>query len=193
MTERRRAERSLQESRQELRALSGRLFLAQEEERKRISRELHDDLSQKVALLAFDTSSLVLTPPPSPAEMKSSATFGRGSRSYPRIFVKSRTSCILEFSKTSGSPRLCVSCARSSRGERELKWYLSRRRCRKLCRWTSHPACTASHKRLCTTFQKHARASQVRLTVSGNPECISLWIQDDGVGFDSEGPHPGTG
>jgi signal transduction histidine kinase len=56
----------------ELRALAGRLLLAQEEERKRIARELHDDLSQKVALLAFDTSNLVLASPPLPTEMKQS-------------------------------------------------------------------------------------------------------------------------
>src|SRR5262249_23546159 len=39
---------------QELRALPGRLIYAEEQERKRISRELHDDLNQKLGLLAFD-------------------------------------------------------------------------------------------------------------------------------------------
>ena len=67
ITERRRAELALQESRHELRALAGRLINAQEEERKRISRELHDDLSQKIALLAFDTAGLLVEPAP-PAE-----------------------------------------------------------------------------------------------------------------------------
>jgi PAS domain S-box-containing protein len=62
ITERRRAEVALQESREELRALTGRLINAEEGERKRIARELHDDLSQKLAMLAFDTGNLVLTP-----------------------------------------------------------------------------------------------------------------------------------
>ncbi len=70
ITERRQAERALRESRQELRALARRLINADEEARKTISRELHDDLSQKLALLAFDTGSLVLAPPPSVEEMK---------------------------------------------------------------------------------------------------------------------------
>jgi signal transduction histidine kinase len=66
------AERALQQSRQELRALAGRLINAQEEERKRVSRELHDDLGQKLAVLAFDIGSLVLTPPLSTEDIKES-------------------------------------------------------------------------------------------------------------------------
>jgi PAS domain S-box-containing protein len=62
ITERRRAELALQQSRQELRALAGRLISAEEQERKRISRELHDDLNQKLALLAFDADGLRLMP-----------------------------------------------------------------------------------------------------------------------------------
>jgi PAS domain S-box-containing protein len=62
ITESKRAEVALRESRQELRALAGRLINAEEEERKRISRELHDDLNQKLACLAFDTDSLRVMP-----------------------------------------------------------------------------------------------------------------------------------
>ena len=58
---RRRAERALRTNEQELRAshddarrLAGRIIAAQEVERARIARELHDDISQKVALLAMD-------------------------------------------------------------------------------------------------------------------------------------------
>ncbi len=39
---------------EELASLSGRLISAQEEERKRIAREIHDDYSQRLALLAID-------------------------------------------------------------------------------------------------------------------------------------------
>ncbi len=40
------------------RALAGRLIVSQEEERQRIARELHDDLSQKIALLNIDVDRL---------------------------------------------------------------------------------------------------------------------------------------
>ena len=47
VTERKRSEGTL-------RLLSGRLITAQEEERKRIARELHDDLNQRMALVAIE-------------------------------------------------------------------------------------------------------------------------------------------
>ena len=47
-------ERALRASHDDTRRLAGRLIAAQEVERARIARELHDDISQKVALLAMD-------------------------------------------------------------------------------------------------------------------------------------------
>ncbi len=43
---------------EELRQLSARLLNLQEEERKRLARELHDDLSQRVALLSIDVAEI---------------------------------------------------------------------------------------------------------------------------------------
>src|SRR5208283_242576 len=51
ITERRKARESLQ-------ALTGRLIDAQEQERARISRELHDDFSQRLALLGIGLGQL---------------------------------------------------------------------------------------------------------------------------------------
>jgi signal transduction histidine kinase len=51
ITERKQAQEQLQE-------LSGRLLYAQEEERRRLARELHDDLTQRLALLAIEAGTL---------------------------------------------------------------------------------------------------------------------------------------
>jgi PAS domain S-box-containing protein len=47
-------EQSLQETRQRLRELAAQLLNAQEEERRRVAREMHDDWTQRLALLGID-------------------------------------------------------------------------------------------------------------------------------------------
>ena len=59
----------MRESQRELRALAGRLLRAQETERRRIARELHDDLNQRLALLAVELDLLGQQPPDSRAEL----------------------------------------------------------------------------------------------------------------------------
>ena len=48
------SQQELQQSREELRALAGQLLAAQEEDRRRISRDLHDDINQRLAMLSMD-------------------------------------------------------------------------------------------------------------------------------------------
>jgi signal transduction histidine kinase len=45
-------------------SLAGRLLVAQEVERRRIARDLHDDLGQKLALLAIEVDAFKAAPPP---------------------------------------------------------------------------------------------------------------------------------
>lgn len=52
------AEEDLRRSSEKIRDLAGKLITAQEEERRRISRELHDDIVQKIAVLAISMSRL---------------------------------------------------------------------------------------------------------------------------------------
>jgi PAS domain S-box-containing protein len=76
VTERRQAEDALRRNEAALRGsyleiqdLAGRLIAAQEAERRRIARELHDDLSQKLALLNIDIELLERASGTSPGEM----------------------------------------------------------------------------------------------------------------------------
>jgi PAS domain S-box-containing protein len=61
IAERKRAEKALRKSESRLRALSVRLMTAQEEERKRISRELHDDLGQILTSMKLDLQRVLKT------------------------------------------------------------------------------------------------------------------------------------
>jgi signal transduction histidine kinase len=53
-----RSQTALRESQVHLRVLAGRLLSAQEEERRRLARELHDDLTQRLATLAIEIGSI---------------------------------------------------------------------------------------------------------------------------------------
>ena len=55
---RRTAESLMQRQREELRQLAGKLISAQDDERRRIARNLHDDLSQSLAAIAMDVGRL---------------------------------------------------------------------------------------------------------------------------------------
>jgi len=58
ITDRKRAEEKLRGSREQLRNISGRLQSLLEEERSRISREIHDELGQSLTALKLDLSSI---------------------------------------------------------------------------------------------------------------------------------------
>ena len=64
----RESERILRQNENDLRRLAGRLIYAQEEERSRLARELHDDLAQRLAVFAIDVGRLEqqLMDPPAP-------------------------------------------------------------------------------------------------------------------------------
>jgi PAS domain S-box-containing protein len=186
-TERRRAERALQESRQELRALAGRLFRAQEEERKRIARELHDDLSQTVALLAFDTSSLVLAPPAELGEMKKSlhklqSRIADLSTDIRQIAHQLHPSILEDVGLGAALRELCEEFS-----ARETIPVVFEQEALQETLPVDVAACLYRvAQEALHNIQKHARASHIWLTVGGTAESIRLGIQDDGVGFGSE-------
>ena len=58
ITTRKQAETSLRNSENELRALARSLLTAQEDERRRVARDLHDDVTQRLALLSIEIGKL---------------------------------------------------------------------------------------------------------------------------------------
>lgn len=77
VTARKTAERALMESAEALRAshlrnemLAGRLIVVQDEERRLIARDLHDDLGQRLAVLNMDVNGLTVSPPGDAADLR---------------------------------------------------------------------------------------------------------------------------
>ncbi len=64
ITERKRLEKVAASSHHDVQALAANLLTVQEEERRRVSRELHDQICQDLASLAVDIGELAANPPP---------------------------------------------------------------------------------------------------------------------------------
>jgi PAS domain S-box-containing protein len=65
ITARKQIEEKLRKSEEELRALAGRLLTAKEDEQRRLSRELHDDVTQQLAFLSVELGKLAMRIPDS--------------------------------------------------------------------------------------------------------------------------------
>jgi PAS domain S-box-containing protein len=186
VTERKQAEQALRENGQELRALAGRLINAEEEERKRISRELHDDFGQKLALLAFDAGSLLLTAP-LPDQLSSQLRDLQKrvvllAQDVRKISHRLHPSILEDLGLTAALQELCEEL--STRDGMEVKFehrMVPRALPVDVASCLYRVAQEALHNVL-----KHAHTGQVQVKLTGGPDGIRLTVRDTGAGFDME-------
>jgi PAS domain S-box-containing protein len=167
--------------------LGGRLINAQEEERIRIARELHDDLSQKIALLSIEIEQLAQLAPESVPEV------GGGLRDV-LIRVQEISSEIHRMAyelHPAKLDRLGLAAATLS-----LCKEVSRQQSVHLeCAFKNIPDSLPRNISLCLyrviqeslqNIIKHSGACNATLELYGSPSKIRLLITDEGVGFDPE-------
>ena len=95
---------ALGRSQEDLRALTSSLLTSQETERRRIARELHDDVSQRLARLEIETDEAEEALPHGTEKAATKMEqYGSSWASFPKTFAKSRTGSILQPSRTWGS------------------------------------------------------------------------------------------
>ena len=135
------------------RDLGGRLINAQEDERRRIARDLHDDLSQRLALISVELEMFGQKPPAQPETIAGRMREFSGK-------VKSLSANVHDLAHELHPAKLdqlglvaavrgfCRELATSAR-----KWRLSSRRvmCRGRCRMMCRSACIASCRKRCRT------------------------------------------
>ncbi len=164
-----------------IRDLGGRLLTAQETERSRIARELHDDISQQMALLTIDL------------ELLSSA---RGHGEPLAVEATNRAHDIAkslhDLSRRLHPARLrLIGLVAALNG---LRQELSRSAGIPITFSYDHvPATLPSDLTLCVfrvvqealqNALRHSRAREITVHLSGDGKALSLTIADDGVGFD---------
>jgi PAS domain S-box-containing protein len=170
----------------EIRALTARLITAQEEERTRIARELHDDLSQQIATLSIAASNLKKNIAPEDAEARVQSEriqqklvqlaegirrlshnlhpavlehsgLGAALRSYASEF-STLTGITILFRAEGSFERLPVSVA--------------------LCLYRIAQEALQN-------VLKHARVDHAELAITGSSGSVSLTVSDEGAGIDA--------
>jgi PAS domain S-box-containing protein len=185
ITERKRAEAALAD-------VSRRLIEAQEQERSRIARELHDDIGQRLALLAMELEQLYLGPDLSEIRSRMGELHKQASDLAADIHTLSHElhSTKLEYLGAVAAMRdLCRELGEQTKVKIDF-------------RSQGLPNPLPSNISLCLfrvlqeslrNALKHSGAQQVEVELSGTPDEIHLVVSDRGVGFDSKAAKDGPG
>ena len=179
----RRSEAALQTSYQRIHDLGSRLLNAQEDERARIARELHDDISQQLAVLKITLKRLGRTAPGDAAAaamiaeaVKRAEGIGisvhdLSHRLHPaRLRLIGLVDALSELNRELSQPGVTITFTHE-RVPPELPPDLT------VCLYRIVQE--ALHN-----ARKHSKARSVAVTLTGGSDRLALTIVDDGVGFD---------
>lgn len=192
VAERIQTEQSLESSRQELQELTSRLLRVQEEERRRISRDLHDDINQRLALLAMEIEGVERQLSSSPV------CVGRAVRAIQdrvvelsedvrHLAYQFHPSILDDLGLPIALQRLvddftARSNVRGSFGQKNIPEAVSQEIATCLYRVTQESL---------NNVARHAEASRVAVELTQSQSGLTVTITDDGVGFDGEQPRQG--
>ncbi|MEX5216897.1 MAG: sensor histidine kinase [Nitrospira sp.] len=181
------SEQALKRSQEALHALTGRILTAQEEERRRISRDLHDDINQRLALLTLGLQSVEKQAGVLSQEARDSLSSVLGglvslSDDVRHLAYRFHPSILDDLGLETALQRL-------------LDEFSTRTHIKVLFVHQSLPAllskdiATALYRvvqECLSNVTRHAKATRVEVELTGDERLIELMIRDDGVGFDME-------
>ena len=179
--------REVVQAREELHRLSARLVSAQEEERRKLSRELHDEIGQSMSALLVELGNLSSVLPPENAALQERVhAVKRLAES--NVVVLRNLSLLLRPSMLDDlglAPALKWQAREVARrsgikvGEEVDAEDVPRSNCRTNTRTCIYRIVQeALHN-----VSRHSKATHVRVTVTREESRVSVRIQDDGVGF----------
>jgi len=182
-------QKELEDNRAELQNLAGKLFSAQEEERRRIACELHDDYCQRVTAVILEVSSL---------SKRCRAADSSLLPLLPRIeAIREKLGEILEsfrYLSHELHPRNLDTLSLASSLRSLIREVSSHSGMRIEFQEETVPDHLPMSTVIClyrllqeslNNVRKHANASSVAVRLIGTPHEVKLWIRDDGVGFET--------
>ena len=173
--------------RDDARTLAGKLLTVQDEERRRISRDLHDDVNQRLGAIGLQLDTLSRNLPDSPSVIRRRIRVIRGHVSELSDEVRGLA---YRFHQTTVEDLGLVAAL-----QRYLNDFVKRTGIS--ARFTKPQSADSIPLRLATCLYRiaqeslgnvglHANASQVSLTLVVSSDEISLTVCDDGIGMDLE-------
>ena len=187
ITERKKLEKVREAYSAEIRALAARLLTVAEEERRRVSRELHDQICQQLASLAIDIAELAAHPAPRPKERLRrlralEERVVKTSEEARHLAYELHPSVLDDLGLMSALRALCkeFSAKRSLIVEftnGALPGSMPREVAACLYRVTQEALQNAA---------KHSTANHISVALAFGEGTVSLSIEDEGVGFDVE-------
>jgi signal transduction histidine kinase len=178
------SERALRDSREDYRALARKLLTVGEDESRRLARELHDDLSQRLAVLSLEAGKLASTktaPDTIPVGLKQlQDQIGAISRDIHAIARQLHPSILEDLGLDDA---LAEHCAAFSEYEGLRVDYVSEHLPKHM-----DPDVALNIYRIVqealSNVAKHAEASSVSVSLVRKNQSLYLCIGDDGVGFE---------
>ncbi len=181
----RKSEGALRESQKDLRMLAGKLLSAQEEERSLLARELHDDLTQRLAVLAIEVGKLEqqLQTAPDPV-------LGRLRQMKEQMV---RLSADVHVISRQLHPSILDDLGLVSAIESECSNFSQREGIVVKYETQNIPPTIPKDVALCIyrvaqeglrNVAKHAHTQEAYVTLGGTDDNVLLSVRDDGIGFD---------
>jgi len=174
-------------SREDLRMLAGKLLTVQDEERRRISRDLHDDVNQRLGAIGLQLDSLCHRLPESPAAVRRQI---RTIRRHVSELSDDVRELAYRFHQTTVDDLGLVVAL-----QRYINDFVKRTGIK--ARFAKPRSTAPIPLQLATCLYRiaqeslgnvslHAKASQVTVELAVTPELLSLAVRDNGIGMDLE-------
>jgi len=188
INERREAQEKLQKTQKELFNLSRHLIQAQEEERRRIARELHDRLGQDLALVSIEIEQLTQEAPEAQSQLverlqKLAMRMRKISSQVQTLSHQLHPSQLIHLGLVAAARSLCKEVSGVSGVQIDFSYS-------DIPDSISQDVSTCLYRVLQESLGnvvKHSGAQEAQVTLTGRPDEIHLDVCDSGVGFDPEG------
>ncbi len=187
ITKRVQLEQAAQARALEVQALAASLLTAQEDERRRVSRELHDRICQQLAALAIDIGTLAEEPPPEGKKRERLKTLQarvvKASEETRHIAYELHSSVLEDLGLAASLRDLCRQFSERAPGVKV--------KCRDVALFAPVSRAIGSciyrvaHESL-QNIAQHANARRVSVALTLEEGFIVLTVTDDGVGFDQD-------